>query len=86
MLRRLEYLSSEERLRLLRPFRLEKKWFQGDPMAAFWYLEEVYRKDGKILFTRDCSDSKRVNGFKLKEGRFHWAGGRCPCPWQGGWN
>ena len=38
--------------------------------AAFQYLKGAYRKDGERLFTRVCSDRKRGNGCKLKEGRF----------------
>ncbi|KAK4806127.1 hypothetical protein QYF61_005499 [Mycteria americana] len=34
------------------------------------YLKGAYRKDEEGLFTRECSDRTRGNGFKLKEGRF----------------
>jgi len=43
---------------------------QGDLIAAFQYLKEVYRKSGKEVFVRECKDRTRHNGFKLKEGRF----------------
>ena len=70
MIRELEHLSSEERLRELGLFSLEKRRSWGDLLAAFQYLKGAYRKDGEGLFIRECSDRMRGNGFKLKEGRF----------------
>ncbi|PKU48845.1 hypothetical protein llap_816 [Limosa lapponica baueri] len=70
MMRGLEYLSCEDRLRELGLFSLEKRRLQGGLIAAFQYLEGTYRRDGEGLFARPCSDSMRDNGFKLEEGRF----------------
>ena len=70
MIRGLEHLSYEDRLRQLELFSLEKRRLQGDLLAAFQYLKGAYRKDGEGLFTRVCSDRTRENGSKLKEGRF----------------
>jgi len=69
MIRGLEHLSSEDRLRELGLFSLEKRRLRGDLRAAAsaW---RGYRKDGEGLFTRVCSDRTRGNGSKIKEGRF----------------
>ncbi|KAK4816003.1 hypothetical protein QYF61_010871 [Mycteria americana] len=70
IVRVLEHLSYEYRLRELGLFSLEKSRLWGDLIAAFQYLKEAYKKDGEGLFTRACSYKTRSNGFKLKEGRF----------------
>ncbi|KFQ87960.1 hypothetical protein N337_10121, partial [Phoenicopterus ruber ruber] len=70
MMRGLEHLSYEDRLRELGLLSLEKRRLQGDLLAAFQYLKEAYEKVGEGLLTRACSDRTRGNGFKLKEGSF----------------
>ena len=70
MIRVMEHLSNDDRLRELGLFRLEKSRLRGDLIAAFQYLNGAYKKDGDKVFNRTCRNRTRGNGFKLKEGRF----------------
>jgi len=70
MIRRMEHLSYEERLREVGLFSLEKRSLQSDLAGAFQYLKGTYKKDGDNLFSKACCDRTRSNNYKLREGRF----------------
>ncbi|KFW72112.1 hypothetical protein AS28_05185, partial [Pygoscelis adeliae] len=69
MIRGMEHLSYEERLRELGSFSLERR-LRGDLIAAYQDLKGAYKKDGSKPFSRACCDRTKGNGFKLKGGRF----------------
>ena len=70
MIRGLEQLPYEDRLRELGLFSLERRRLWGDLTAAFQHLKGDHKQEGNQLFTKAHSDRTRGNGFKLKEGRF----------------
>ncbi|PKU39841.1 hypothetical protein llap_9851 [Limosa lapponica baueri] len=55
VIRGVEYLSCEDRLRELESFCLEKRRLWGDLIVAFPYLKGAYRKDGDKIFSRACT-------------------------------
>ena len=70
MIRGLEHLSYEDRLRELGLLSLEKRRLWGNLTLAFQYLKGAYKKDGDRLFSRACSNRIMGNGFELNKGRF----------------
>ena len=68
MVQEMEHLSSEDWLKELGLFSLEKRGLQEDLIAAFQYLKGVYKQEGNKLFTQVDSDRT----LKLKEWRFRW--------------
>ena len=70
IIRGLEHLSYEDRLRQLGLFTVEKRSLHQDLFVVFQFLKEGCKKEGDRLFSRTCCDRMGGNGFKLKEGRF----------------
>jgi len=69
IIRGMEHLSYEERLRELGLFSLKKRRLQGYRFAAFQYLKGAYKKDRENLLSKACCDRTRSNGFKPRQGR-----------------
>ncbi|KAK4827364.1 hypothetical protein QYF61_017289 [Mycteria americana] len=71
MIKGLENLPCEERLKELGLFSLEKRRLRRDLITVFYYLKSGYKKDRGCLFTRRHMEKTRGYRYKLYQEGLH---------------
>lgn len=66
MVRELEYLSCEERLRELGVFQSREEKAPGTPWSTLQYIKGAYKRAGKEFFPEECTDRMRGHSLQLK--------------------
>jgi len=75
MIKGLEHLLYEDRLRELGLFSLEKRRLWSDLTAAFQYLKGAYKQEGSQLSEEVDNSRTRGNGLKLRREDLGWMSG-----------
>ncbi|CAM4599933.1 unnamed protein product [Lepidochelys kempii] len=70
MIRRMENLSYERRLKELGLFSLTKRRLRGDMIALYKYIRGINTREGEELFKLRTNVDTRTNGYKLATRKF----------------
>ncbi|CAM5146598.1 unnamed protein product [Natator depressus] len=70
MIKGLENMTCEGRLKILGLFSLEKRRLRGHMITVLKYIKGCYKEEGEIFFFLTSEDRTRSNGLTLQQGRF----------------